>query len=343
MHTLFRRLGRAFINPRHALRRCREEIQQAISRWVIRRATRRLKQRRHAGFTGPISRVNVADLVGVILSYKITNPERFAIVAETIATLKRALRDTAVSVRVIDASDPTYVSQVKPLFAQLGLPVTYEAAPLRLTAASLQLLRATPQPYSYIQLDDAVTLGLQPEFFQAACALLKKYEGILHVVSIELPVSVQVVASERAVDIVMFRQTNGEHGTEYSFGVGPLTLLWTERIGDYEFGLFENRFYGFYFHNLVVPTQDYANRLEWFMEHISRNSMHAIELAAKDRTVGPYWTHVAVCLSKVCMVDLDFAPTPGAVRPQNDHNRVVMEALRTGYEPRLRFETADTA
>src|SRR5437762_11383589 len=47
----------------------------------------------------------------------------------------------------------------------------------------------------------------------------------------------------------------------------PLTLLWKEKIGDYEFGIFENRFYGFYFHNIVVPTQDYANRLEWYMQH----------------------------------------------------------------------------
>ena len=63
-----------------------------------------------------------------------------------------------------------------------------------------------------------------------------------------------------------------------------------------------------------------------------------IELAAADRTTGPYWTHLAICLSKVCMVDLDFAPTAGAVRPPNDRNRVVLEALRAGYQPRIRCE-----
>ena len=244
---------------------------------------------------------------------------------------------------MIDASEPAYLPEIKALFPELGLPLSYETAPLPLCSAYLRLLRGTPQRYSYIQLDDAVTLGMRPEFLQAACELLEKYAGLLNVVSIELPVSVDVIEAERAVEIVMCRQKNGKRGAEYSFGVGPLTLLWKEKIGEYEFGIFENRFYGFYFHNMLVPTQDYAQRLQWYMQHISPTSVHEIELAAADRTRGPYWTHVAVCLSKVCMVDLDFAPTAGAVRKPNDRNRIVLEALRAGFQARIRMETAGAA
>ena len=342
MIALFKKFGRALFHPGHALQRCSAALRQVASRRRIRSLTRIMGQNRNVVRTSPISNSNISDHIGVIISYKIAEPLRVLILTETLQILKRALRGSAVPIRVIDASDPPYASQSEPLFAQLDLPVFYETAPLRLCEAYLKMLRATRQRYTYVQLDDAVTLGLRPEFLHAACTLLDKYDGLLNVVSIELPVGVEIVATERAVNVVMFRQRNSGDKADYSFGVGPpLRLLWKERIGDYEFGVFENRFYGFYFHNLVVPTRDYASRLEWYMEHISQTSVHAIELAAADRTVGPYWTHLAICLSRVCMVDLDFAPTPGAVRPPNDCNRVVMEALRAGYEPRIRCETVD--
>jgi len=339
MVAVIKKLGRALIHPDRALRRCCLALRQVSSRRRIRRATRSLQQRRNGGEIAPISASSVSDYLGVIISYKITQPQRIAMLAETLQTLKGALHNTAVPVRVIDASDPSYLTEIKPLFAQLGLPLIYETAPLHLPAACLEMLRASRQRYAYIQLDDAVTLGMRAEFFEAACALLEKYDGVLNVVSIELPVSVEVNEAERVVDIVMCRQRTSRHRIDYSFGMDPpLTLLWKEKIGDYEFGIFENRFYGFYFHNMVVPTQDYANRLEWYMQHTSQTSVHEIELAAADRTTGPYWTHLAICLSKVCMVDLDFAPTAGAVRPPNDRNRVVLEALRAGYQPRIRCE-----
>ena len=344
MIALLKKFARAFVNPDRALRRFSAALRQVASRRKIRSLTRIMRQKRNAGKTSPTSNSSISDDIGVMLSYRITEPLRVFILTETLQILKRALHGSAVPIRVIDASDPPYAVQIEPLFAQFDLPISYATAPLRLCEAYLQMLRATRQRYTYVQLDDAVTLGMRPEFLQAACTLLDKYDGLLNVVSIELPVSVQVVPAQRIVDIVMFRQRNSGDGTDYSFGVGPpLRLLWKERIGDYEFGIFENRFYGFYFHNLVVPTQDYASRLEWYLQHISQTSVHAIEVAASDRTIGPYWTHLAICLSKVCMVDLDFAPTPGAVRPPNDRNRVVMEALRAGSEPRMRCETVDAA
>jgi hypothetical protein len=341
MAVMLKKLGRAFLHPRHALRRCRALVMDAVGRPRVRRVTRLLEQRRDAGPAAPLAG-DLAEAIGVVLSYRITQPERVAILTETVETLRRGFRDTGVPIRVVDASDPPYPAQIQPLFARIGVPVSYEAAPLSLCAAYLRMLRATPVRYAYLQLDDAVTVGMGPAYFRAACALLDKYRDLLNVVSIELPVSIDVLAAERAVDIVMFRNADGRDGTGYAFGGGRLRLLWKERVGEYEFGIFENRFYGFYFHNMIVPTRDFANRLEWYMDRVSRTSVHAIELAAADRTMGPCWTHVAICLSRVCMVDLDYAPTPGAVRAPNDRNREVFEALRAGYEPRIRTETVVT-
>ena len=120
MVAVIKKLGRALIHPDRALRRCCLALRQVSSRRRIRRATRSLQQRRNGGEIAPISASSVSDYLGVIISYKITQPQRITMLAETLQTIKGALHDTAVPVRVIDASDPSYLSEIKPLFAQLG-------------------------------------------------------------------------------------------------------------------------------------------------------------------------------------------------------------------------------
>src|SRR5439155_506503 len=108
MVAVIKKLGRALIHPDRALRRCCQALRQVGSRRRIRRATRSLQQRRNGGEIAPISASSVSDYLGVIISYKITRPQRIAMLADTLQTLKGALHDTAVPIRVIDASDPSW-------------------------------------------------------------------------------------------------------------------------------------------------------------------------------------------------------------------------------------------
>ena len=54
-------------------------------------------------------------------------------------------------------------------------------------------------------------------------------------------------------------------------------------------------------------------------------------MAAAAKAKGPFWTHRAVCLDGVSLLDLDYAHTAEAVRPQDAIAARVYAAVRDGW------------
>jgi hypothetical protein len=80
----------------------------------------------------------------------------------------------------------------------------------------------------------------------------------------------------------------------------------------------------------VAPACDFARRLGWYLDALGTTSAHQVELAAAPKLRGPWWTHVAVCLDGVTLLDLDYAHTDAAVRDEVPANRVVFDAVAAG-------------
>jgi hypothetical protein len=303
---------------------------------TIKYATRQLLWRRNHHLAQPSQLVgkSVAEYLTVMMSYKITNQERLRILSAVLQQVKQALVGSGIMLHVIDASEREYLQYTEPMFRESELPVSFTSASKRLCQAYIEMLHQIPQKYVYLQFDDFITVGLTPEFLYAACHLLEKYAGLVDVVCIMWPFEVKISEAERTINVIGFQKAVNllDSQETYLFGYGtPQIPIFIEKIGAYEFGIFENFQYGFFFNHLIAPAQDYLRRLDWYIRHISSTSVHAIEVAASERTIGPFWTHLAICLSDVCLLDVDYSHTNEALRPESEQNRVVVEALRRRY------------
>ena len=318
--------------------RSRRFLLKTLSQLRIRVATSKFRRRRAALTSlenqSELSPVSTND-IAIFLSYKVTDELRLRILRTVMGDFERTMSGSSVQLNVVDASEPFYLEQTRPLMNSLKLPVQFMSSPQRLIQAYADLLAQTKQDFFYLQFDDFITAGLEPEFLRSCASLLQRYEGLLNVVAVMWPYAINVIDSEQKVEVVAYRTTKNSKTaqTQYHFGFGePQTPIFVEKVGDYEFGIFENFVYGIFFNHLIAPTRDYETRLRWYMSHISQISAHTIELAAEDRTQGPFWTHIAICLSDISLVDLDYAHTQDAVRPEIAANEKVCDALNQGYQ-----------
>jgi hypothetical protein len=278
----------------------------------------------------------VADRLTVVMSFRVTSTDRLAVLATVLRRFDDSMAGAPVPLQVRDASSGEWADRAGALFAPRSPPTSYVQASESLSRAYLRSLRETDREYVYLQFDDQLAAGLSPGFLDAACGLLSRYKGELGVVSILWPWRVTHSDATRTVEVTTHRVQRRRAGRppRYSFGRDPFRApLVVERIGGFEFGIFENFTYGFYFNHLVAPVDDYASRLEWYIDHVGENA-HQIELAAGGRTLGPYWTHIAVCLDDISLLDLDFEHTVSAVRAEGHANRATFEALSNGYDVR---------
>jgi hypothetical protein len=327
LRRLLRAVKRFVIFPFRLARRVK-------SKRIIAAASRKIHERRSANLPLRAPDMPLSDLIVALLSYRITNEDRLRIFSIMLSRLGQQIATTGVSLRVEDSSDPAWTNQASALLKNSAVPVLLEAKPEKLCEAYADMLRAVKQKYFYLQFDDFITVGLSGEFLRSCCELLEKYSGLVNVIPIMWPRRVEIVDEKRAVEITSHEILPAAENSpvRYHFGFGePVTPLFTEKFGDFEFGIFENFQYGFFFNHLVAPVADYAERLAWFMENVSSTSVHQIELAASQRTVGPFFTHLAICLGDVCLLDLDYAHTAEAVRPQVQANRLVCNALEQGF------------
>ncbi len=314
-------------------------FRKVLSRCRVRLATWIFKIRRGLGLAGRLETSNAAlpeNLTG-IMSLKCDRPERVAILSAILAHYATAMNQSRVALKVLDGSVDEFSRQTKQLFGACASPIEWSAGPERLPQAYLKMLQNTSQPYFYLQFDDFISVGLTPKFLAASCELMRRYAGLVNVISVEWPVEVKVDDRERSVDVVAYEVSQ----QRYHFGIGePQTPAFIETVDGFRFAIFENFQYGFFFHNLIANTRDFATRLEWYMRHVSPTSAHAIETAAAQRICGPFWTHLAVNLDGVSLLDLDFAQTRQDVRPETARNAPVFRALQAGYALRS-FVRAD--
>lgn len=300
------------------------------SRPIFAAATQKVLERRTTAFTP--SPQSLEDRLSILLSYRVTDEERLNILQVVAKQVGKALAGQKTRLLVSDASGPQYGDRTRRAIESIGLPLHYDPTPQKLAPAYAALLRQTETKYFYLQFDDFVTAGLTPQFLTGCCDLLERYEGLVGCVAIMWPKGVTLNTPESSVRVCDYVAEPKGGATAYHFGFGkPQVPLFVEEFAGYRFGIFRNFNYGFFFNHLVAPTADYLQRLEWYREHVSADSVHAIEMEAEHCTIGPFFTHIAICLSNVCLLDLDYSHTPAAVRPQASINKEVCDAVARGY------------
>lgn len=267
----------------------------------------------------------------VLMSLKVTSSERLSILELTLRHLTRALGQSRVPILVDDASDRSSVAaDVRAMFQNLPMHVGYENSGRPMTQGYLDLLAECETEFCYLQFDDQLTTNLSPPLLEAASEFLERYGGLVPVVSATWPTAVDV--GDGVITVTTYEVASHRSRTSYRFQSGrPIKPLFVEKVGGHTFGVFENFMYGFYFNHIIVPVSDYKARLRWYIDHVDATSVHRIEVAAARKTLGPFWTHVAVCLDDVAILDLDFQHTPAAVRPVTTTPHEVFQALQKGW------------
>lgn len=320
----------------------------ALPRRVIRRARwaaagpgiRRRQRAASRQIAGPLDRweapspaVSVAgDGVDVLVPHRVHNDDRLAMLRAVVRHLEGALAGTHARVLVADASDTAWSAAVQQLWATVDLDMELVRSDDPMPLRVLGLLERSDRPFTYLQFDDMVTVGLDDRVLDASCALLAS--GLVDVVFPSWPVEVTVDPEVERVMVVPYVENRGR----FRFWTGRARRpVATVTAGGVKFGVFENFTYGFFMNQSIVRREDLASRLQWFVTHVSSRSAHEIELVAAAGR-GPIWTHVAVPLGPVAILDLDFSHTEASVRPDDPGKRAVLEALEAGWaidvEPR---------
>lgn len=276
--------------------------------------------------------IHPSAVISVVMSFRVTLEGRFKVLQAVVDDLASTLGPQGIALDVTEAPVPEFSTRVRSVFDRLELPISYRKSSSHLSVAHMTAAENIATPYVYFQFDDQLTTNLSAEFLFDACQFLERYRGMVDVVTVLWPTRVSVVPEQRIIEVVTHRVRRTRLGMEYSFApYGFRRPVRVERIGSHTFGIFENFTYGFYFNNLVAPSGDFGARARWYIENVAEEN-HQIELAASGRTVGPYWTHLAICLDGVALLDLDFQHTDAATRPENKSNREVFQAIGNGYE-----------
>lgn len=300
----------------------------------IRAASRQLLE---APRTEQSSLKRLRDAVSMLMTFKVDDNDRLSILEAVCERVAEDLADSNIPLLVSDASPDSYSSLVQPRVAAISPQFVYRRDDLPMTECYLKLLDDCSTPYCYLQFEDQITTNLSSRFLLAASRLLERYNGLVPVVTAVWPLEVQIDDVGRSVSVLTYRHRRPKRLRRESFEFGeahhhrPVLI---DEVDGYRFGIFENFYYGFYFNHIVTRADDYAQRLRWYMEAVKSVGVHEIELAASDRTFGPIWTHVAVCLDGMTLLDVDHSHTSASVRPATSSARDVHHALSNGFDIR---------
>jgi hypothetical protein len=261
----------------------------------------------------------------VLVPLRVHNEDRLLMLTEVVRHLGPALRDTDVGVLVGDASLPEWSPDVERLWSGSGLAARVDRRTEPMPLRVLDLLAESAAEHVMLQFDDMITAGLDAGLLASACALLQT--GLVDVVFPSWPLSVEVEDTTERIVVVPFEVGCNGHRFFAGRPRQPVAVL---TVGDVTYGIFESFTYGFFLNQLVTRREDLRARLAWFVDHVSAESAHRIELVAA-RGKGPAWNHLAVPLAGVATIDLDYAHTEASVRAENPQNRRVLEAVRAGW------------
>lgn len=226
------------------------------------------------------------------------------------------------SMRVADASPEGFFESNREFLNKFS-KIKAESLPIkaRLTASYKELLKNAPEKYFCMLFDDMPIIGMSDEFLTASIALLNDFENLVSVVLAE---QITEFAEDKEKKTITFKQSDLEFILKDKKPVGIV------KYGKFSFAILENNYhYGFFFNTLIAPCKDYLDKLEWYMNNVSQESPHKIELAGM-RGKGPVINFIAVPLD-VFMVDIDFAHSDTSIRGVGENTKRVFEDLQNNF------------
>lgn len=319
---------------------------------LLRRVLRRLNPKRLASWrkiraqsrllmasrgTAAPARAELRESVTVLMTFKVDNEDRASILDLVFDRLGRDLTGSDIDLHISDASPDRYAARASAKAATITSNARHRRSDKPMSLSYLDLLEACSTPYCYLQFEDQITTNLSSDYLLAACKFLDRHRSFVPLVSAVWPLEVKVDDTHREIRVLTHRQRGSKIGRDdvYEFAYKrPQRPLFVEEIDGYRFGVFENFYYGFYFNHIVTPVDDYSRRLRWYLDALNTVSVHEIELATMFRTLGPFWTHIGVCLDGMSVLDLDYSHTESSVRPVMSTARDVHEALTKGFDIR---------
>lgn len=292
------------------------------------------RRRRIASASRRVARSEKAsppERVAVVSTYRIQDANRLRILEATVRHLSKTFSGSTVPFVVRDASDPLHAQSAHDIWSASGLPTDWQIDGLPLVDSLEGAVGALEEPYFCLQFDDMLTVGMDPSYLAAATQVLGRFSGDVGVVCPVWPLKVEL--RNGVIEIEAY-ETGPRGALRFRDGVvRPVEMV---TIDERRFAIFENFTYGFFFNALVAPVDDFLFRLSAFRAHAATSSAHAIELFAAAKSHGPWWTHIAVCLDGVSLLDLDFAHTSQALRLNSPEVERLVEALENGSPIRVR-------
>lgn len=242
----------------------------------------------------------------LLTSFKIDNEERCKILESSTNINFENLHNSNIKVQVYDASDDIYFKKNQEVFKNIkGINLDYQSKKERLTTSYYNLLSQSKEKYFCSFFDDMPIVGLTREFLLASERLLRDFDGSIPIV-IEQIIGYDCDHKNRQILFncknILFKNLNKK----------PLGII---KYGNVSFAILYNYHYGFFFNTIIARCDNYKNKLIWYMNKISQNSPHQIELAGM-RKIGPVYQYVAVPL-EVFALDLDYIHSKISIRKEN--------------------------
>lgn len=308
-------------------------------RTVTRPAVRRRRRRQVRSDTGRLiatefgepPSARLADDLTVVSTFRVDSADRLRMLQQVVRHVESALGGSGLRACISDASPAAYEEQVSLAWQSAGLSAEIQRRPAAMADSLLEVLRELDTPWFYLQFDDQLTVGLSTSLLSSATALLKMCGGSVDVVLPYWPVEIHMDESAREIQLVSHIVDETEDLYRFGPDGPPVRPIRTFDIGGHRFGIFENFTYGFFVNHLIANAANYRRRLEWYMHHVDTSSVHRIENAAASGLRGPTWSHVAVCLDGVALLDLDYAHTSEAVRQRAPENERQVLRLEDGW------------
>lgn len=284
--------------------------------------------------------VELPEVLSVIMSFRVATDERLEMLHTVLERLQQSIGAERLELFIADASPEPYFDRIAGTLGDLPFHVQHSPSDASLAQGFLEALGRSATEYVYLQFDDQHTSNLSAPLLGAACKLLDRYKGLVDVLAVPWPLSVSVLADQGQIELETHKRHGGHRRRAFSFGFYPRKrAVVLEEIDGYTFGIFNNFTYGFFFNNIVTRAADYEGRMRWYLDNVSEKA-HDIELSARNRAVGPCWTHIAVCLDDVALLDLDFQHTDLSVRSESPTARAVFDVVRQGGAINSFHETA---
>lgn len=320
---------------RQAARVKRRLVRPALRFWSRRRTrsvTHLLAAAPRTDAAAELADVSLGRDLQILMSYRAADDDRLRMLSTVAGTFGPQIAGSGATLRVLDASPAGVAEATQALWRASALDVDFRRASLPLVEAYDALLTTATSRWFALQFDDQLSAGLTPDLLKASVSLLKTHAGRLGVVCPLWPIEKLIDDDKREIELVSHEMRSKGGHREYRFYTGGWRRpVLEQRVGEHTFGIFENFSYGFFFNHLIAPVDDYLRRLRWYAHHVTPPTAHNIELEAAAQLLGPFWTHIGVCLDGFSVLDLDYAHTASAVRLETPENRDMLRRVAEGY------------